>query len=162
MTHSSDSRATPPFRPTLRGCVARDPKFAQALSEVYRHKLYEVAAMTYRSLIAEQSDAAAAGVFDEIAIDTAEHFRLLGDLILALGTDPCIQMHLSVERAPRHRHTASDLSMQMALEAKGEKKRSIDRLQTLMGRTSDRVVRSILTHLLADESRHLEALGQLS
>ena len=162
MTHSSDFRATPPFRPTLRGCVARDPQFAQALSEVYRHKLYEVAAMTYRSLIADATDHVSAGVFDEIAIDAAEHFRLLGDLILALGSDPCFQMHLGVEQTSRHRHTTTEIPTQMVLDARKEKKRSIDRLQTLMGHTADRVVRSILTHLLTDESRHMEILSQLS
>ena len=162
MNYSSDSRANPPFRPTLRGCVARNPQLARAFSGIYQHTLYEVAAMTYRSLIAETTDHGAARLFDEIAIDAAEHFRLLGDLILALGADPCIQVNLCVEHAPRQKSAFSNFVIQMISDAKQEKKRSIDRLQTIMGKSADRVVRSVLSHLLDDESRHLAALEAFS
>lgn len=160
--HLSDSHSSPtPFRPTIMGCVAQNKTFAHALEGVYLHALYGVASMTYRTLIAERHDRRLAAIFDEIMIDETEHFRLLGDLILALGGNPAICAQIRVERVEpddgEGRH-ASELTEYLISQTEREKKRSVDHLQTLMAKAQDRVVRSLLSHLVADEERHLESL----
>jgi len=156
-----DSQQPLPFRPTLSGCVARDLSLARALESVYLHALYSVAATTYRSLIAERHDRALAATLDEISIDQSEHFRLLGDLILALGGNPTVRAEMQVEPMPylatdvRH---AEEIAARLISRTLTERKWSIDRMQTLMGSTQDRIVRSVLAHLITDEERHLQML----
>lgn len=156
-----DSQPHSPFRPTLAGCVTRDLALARALEGLYLHALYSVAATTYRSLIAERHDRALAATLDEISIDQSEHFRLLGDLILALGGNPTVRTEMQVEPIPAlatdGRH-AEEIAARLISRTFAERKWSIDRMQTLMGSTQDRIVRSILVHLITDEERHLQML----
>jgi len=160
----SDSHSSPtPFRPTLMGCVARDRGFARMLEGAHLHALYSFATMTYRALIAERCDRRLSAILDAIVRDECEHFRLLGDLILALGGNPAIRAQLQVERLePRdgEDQNATELATYLIAQTMHEKKRSIDRLQTLMGRGQDRVVRSLLAYLVSDEERHLELLRE--
>ena len=161
MPQSNSHSAPPPFRPQLMGCVARDKGFARMLEGVNLHTLYSFATMTYRALLAERCDHRLCALFDEIVYDESEHFRLIGALIFALGGNPSIRAQLQVARlepndgqdAPPER-----LASQLIMQTLEEKKRSINRLQTLMGRSRDRIVRSILAYLIADEERHMEML----
>ncbi len=151
--------APPPFRPTLRGCVAKDRRLSRMLEEAYAGELYAVAANTYRSLVCEAADARLSALFDEIAVEEAEHFRLVGDLILSLGGNPALHAPLSVDRLSLSEGGEPAFSLAAMTEAAlREKRRVIERYQTLMGRTEDRIVRSLLSYLLADEERHAASL----
>lgn len=159
--HKPDSRPSPTFRPTLAGCVTRNPALARALEGLYLHALYSVAATTYRALIAERHDRTLAATLDEISVERSEHFRLLGDLILALGSNPVIRTELQVERiTPDGKDSMRTEALTAGLISRtvAEHKWSIDRMQTLMGSTQDRIVRSILAHLVDDEERHVQML----
>ncbi len=161
MPISNEPSARPPFRPTLRGCVGKDPRLCRMLEPAYGGELYAVAANTYRSLLCESVDVSLSAVFDRIAVCEAEHFRLLGELILCLGGNPALHvpLKLSPVEPPCRGHASESRSIcRMLTEAIQEKRRTIERYQTLMGQTCDRVVRSLLVQLIADEEAHLGEL----
>lgn len=161
MSKSNENNLYPPFRPALRGCVAKDMRLARAVQECYAHALYKVAADTYRSLLCEGVDETACELFDCIAVDEAEQFRLLGELIVALGGNPVLQTGIRVEpveiscRKDVHGNRAV---LHMLRESAREEHTAIDRLETLMSRTQDRVVRSLIAYILTNEQRHAERL----
>ena len=153
----------PPFYPTLDGCVARNLRLAAALEESYLEELGAVAAYTYRSMLLTRCEPRTAELFDRIAKEEMMHFRMLGELILALGGDPAVQGRIrvpSVEESGRGGEKR-DLHGRARIfsDLRREARRAVDRYQTLMGSTQDRMVRSVLSHLLSDEHRHIEALS---
>lgn len=144
----------PPFYPTFDGCVTGDIRFAGALEERYMEELGAVSAYTYRAMVWKRWDARISALFEQLAKEEMLHFRILGELILALGGNPVVQAKLCVP--------AIDLCGRggrgIFAESIREERRGIDGYQTLMGKTQDRVVRSVLSHLVADEHRHIEVL----
>ncbi len=161
MEPSFDKKGCPPFRPTLDGCVGRDPRMAKLLEGCYRNELYAVSAYTYRSLMCEPIDREVADLFDAIAVEESEHFRLIGQLIVALGGNPEISAQLRVHTESLAREDSAQGARgvrQMLLRSVREEKASIERYQTLMGSTQDRVVRSLLAHILSNEQYHIDQL----
>ena len=161
MMQRSNDGGTPLFRPNLRACVGEDVRLARAVEESYLEKLASVAAYTYRSLMTEEIDCALAEVFDSYAVEEMEHFRLLGDLILSLGGDPALRTQVRVTPIDwrRERRKEQDRTViQLLEEAIREEKRSVERLEVLMGHTEDRVVRSLLAYLISDGQRHVSCL----
>ena len=122
-----------PFRPMFTGCVARDPVMARALGEVYHGELSRVAANIYRSVIVSAKDPMGARLLERIATEDCEHFRLLGELILALGGSPVIR---AVVRADTKRHGCTDRAdddfavRQSIREALCEKMRTVEKLES--------------------------------
>lgn len=150
-----------PFRPYFRGCVARDARMARALEEALNEALCALAANTYRALICEQRDRALYELFDRMATEQLSHFRLLCELIVALGGTPAIRVQLRPHDArdvgEENLRTSCALE-QLLRNCTEEEKRAIDRLQTLMGRTPDRVVRSLLSALVSDREANIRRL----
>ena len=147
-----------PFRPTLAGCIARDGRLARAVGECYQCALYGIAAYLWRSMMSETQDRELSMLFDCIARDEIEQFRLLGELIAALGGVPTLYTQVRIDPAHYGQAMGAQFLSRLIREAIGDERQMIDRYQTLMGRTGDRVVRSILSQLLSDEHRHLERL----
>lgn len=152
-----------PFRPMFTGCVARDLIMARALGEVYHGELSRVAANIYRSVIVSAKDPMKARLLEHIATEDCEHFRMLGELIFALGGSPMIR---TVVRTDTKRHGCTDRSdrdfaaRQLIREALCEKTRTVEKLEGLLAKSEDRVVRSLLTNLLREEEGHAAALRQ--
>lgn len=157
MSHQNhENKHISPFHPHFCGCVAHDPKMARAVEEAYREELYAISAYTYRSLLCDRSD-----LFVDISKDEMRHFRMLGELILALGGNPVIRTQLRVDSYELDSCGAcvsQRASMQMLHDSIREEKRAIDHYQTLMGCTDDRIVRSVLAGIVDDEQRHVEWL----
>ena len=146
-----------PFHPRFCGCIAHDPKMARAVEEMYADELHAISAYTYRSLLCDRSD-----LFIDLSKDEMRHFRLLGELILALGGNPVIRTQVRVDACELDRGDACASSKgcrQMLYESIREEKRAIDRYQTLMGCTNDRIVRSVLSGIIDDEQHHVEWLS---
>jgi len=161
MNHNPDHKPSVPFRPTLIGCVAQDYRMARAVTECYYGKLSSLSAYTYASLMVEQKDRPLSDMLDAFAVEETEHFRLLGELILALGANPNVKTQVRVS-SMEWREGICD-SYQSAVRSMLEEvieneKIACDRMQTLMGRTEDRVVRSLLAYLISDGQRHIEHL----
>ena len=151
----------PPFRPSLRGCVGRDERLATAVYTVSVEAFFSISDNIYRSLICKDSDTTLCDLFEELAEADLERFRLLGELYLALcdGNEQKVRRSLHYKRPScasfNHRsHTSAAL---------WERRRNIDCFETLMGRTEDRVVRSVFSKILSTECllcRKLESLGK--
>lgn len=144
----------PRFRPPLSGCVARDRHYAAALEGAYVDAFSAIAANIYRSLILLEHDRGMSDTYEWIAQEKLEAFRTLGELILALGGDAALCRY----QRPRRGGGTGDEGYLCACRA--ECARSIDRYETLMGRTGDRVVRSVIAGLLAGERRIMEKLAR--
>ena len=164
MQYHSEKRFYPPFHPTLEGCVAHDRRMSRALEDCYAAELHAIASYTYRSLLCEPFDRALADLFNGIALEEIQHFRLLGELILALGGNPVLRTRIQVEPAPLcgGDRACSDREASCLIDdAIREEKCLIDCYETLMSRTEDRVVRSVFSHLIADEQAHVRSLGKV-
>jgi bacterioferritin (cytochrome b1) len=150
-----------PFRPTLAGCIARDGRLARAVGECYQCALYGIAAYLWRSMMSETQDRELSMLFDCIARDEIEQFRLLGELILALGSNPTVKTQVRVSPLEWREGVCGshEAAIRTMLEESVQlEKNASDRLQTLMGGTEDRVVRSLFAYLISDAQRHIEHL----
>lgn len=153
------------FHPSPKGCVARDLRFARALEELYAEELTAVCSASYRSMLCCDCDARLSEVLLEQMQDEIVHFRFLGELILELGGNPSLRAQIRVETLHRPEDTKGGcevLSHAVLRQALRDKRNSIDHCQTLLGRTQDRVVRSLLLWLIGEEQRHVERLKQIA
>ena len=148
----------PPFRPSLRGCVGRDVRLAAALYTCSMEAFVSISDNVYRSLICRDCDTELSDLFEELARVDLERFRTLGELFLALGGSGQKRFfHTPCKNACVTAHTQDGL-VQSAL---WERRRNIDCFETLMGRTEDRVVRSVFAKLICTEEllcRRLESV----
>ena len=149
----------PPFRPSLRGCVCRDARLAASLYTCCANAFFSISDNIYRSLVCRDCDTALSDLFEEIAERDLEQLRTLGELFLALSDAD----GRKTTRDPYFKRNTYPARCQdtPAASALWERRRNIDCFETLMGRTEDRVVRSILTKLLSTERllcRRLEAV----
>ena len=156
---TEDSR----FRPMFMGCVARDPAMARALGGLYGRELSLMAKNIFRSVVVSVKDPLCGRLLERIAQEDCAHFRLLGELILALGGSPALR---TVVRTDARRCLATtgldgdEDVRQWLQETLREKLCTVERLEELLGRSEDRVVRSLLTDLVQDEGKHAEWLRQ--
>ena len=149
----------PPFRPSLRGCVGRDARLAAAIYTCCSETFFSISDNIYRSLICRDSDTALSDLFEELAEKDLEHFRLLGELLLALGeTDK-----QKILRYPYRNRSSCPLrnNDSLALAALWERRRNVDCFETLMGRTEDRVVRSVFSKILSAEHLFCRRLEEI-
>ena len=149
----------PPFRPSLRGCVGRDTRLAAAVYTVSVDAFWSISNNIYRSLICKDCDTSLSDLFEELAQADLERFRTLGELFLALGegekSKPTCYPYRKRASCSPHNQTSN---LHAAL---WERRHNIDCFETLMGRTEDRVVRSVFSKILSKEHtlyRRLELL----
>ena len=151
------------FHPTLRGCVAKDVRMARALEGCYLRALYEVSAQSYRSILCEQSDRRLAELFEELAQAALVRFRMLGEMIAALGGNPAIRVGLRIEPYAIFEDPCEEGEREadrMLRDSIREKKREIDRMQSLLGKAQDRVLRAALASMISQEQEYAERLGE--
>lgn len=139
----------PPFRPSLRGCVGRDARLAAAVYTCSTEAFFGISDNIYRSLVCKDSDTALSDLFEELAENDLERFRLLGELFLALGEGekqktPCSPWRKRSAYPTRNHDSPAGAAL-------WERRRNIDCFETLMGRTEDRVVRSVFSKILSTE-----------
>ena len=148
----------PPFRPSLRGCVGRDARLAASVYTCCSEAFFSISDNIYRSLALSNGDSARADLFEELAEQDLERFRLLEELFFALSETN----GKKVPRYPRFSRTACPAHCQdsPATAALWERRRNIDCFETLMGRTEDRVVRSVFSKLLTVEHSLCRRLEQ--
>lgn len=139
----------PPFRPSLRGCVGRDARLAAAVYTCSIEAFWSISDNIYRSLTHKDCDTALSDLFEELAEKDLERFRLLGELFLALSEGdkqktPCYPYRKRASCTSRCQDSPT-------LTALWERRRNIDCFESLMGRTEDRVVRSVFSKILSTE-----------
>ena len=148
----------PPFRPSLRGCVGRDARLAAAVYTCCGEAFFSISDNIYRSLVLRDNDTALSDLFEELAEKDLENFRILEELFLALGGEGQKRQFTPPRKRPCGALHTHDSLAQAAL---WERRRNIDCFETLMGRTEDRVVRSVFSKLLSSEGvfcRRLESI----
>ena len=150
-----EAKVPPRFRPPLEGCVARDFAMANALKSCYIEAFGMIAANIYRSLRCAERERTLSDTFEALAVEELETFRLLGELIVALGGDAELRSYR--RRSGAYAPVGEEAHVFLE-EGLAERKRNIDRYETLMGQTGDRVVRSVLARLVSRERRMLERL----
>lgn len=156
-----ENRTGTRFSPVLAGCVATDARAARALEGCYLDALYTVAAESYRAARCEEWDGEQGALFRELAEEALYCLRILGELIVALGGDPAPRAQLRVDSyAPRGGCPEAELREcdRMLRDAIRERKRRIECMESVMGKTQDGVVRSVLATLIGEERRHAERL----
>ena len=90
-------------------------------------------------------------LFEELARHSLEQFRLIGELLIALGGEnAALGLRTQGRKQPYREDTLPRDAITDAME---ESRRSVDRYETLMSRTGDRVVRSVFAKLLGEERR---------
>ena len=148
------------FRPTLKGCVARDLRMAQLVAESRWTLLCTIFTNVYRSLLMAEAYPAASRLLEELVDGEKALFSLLGDLVLALGGNRLSQTQLRIPVADLPSHAAEQSASRLLYDVLNEQKCLIDRFQTMMGRTGDRVVRSVLAQILADLHNQTEKISR--
>ena len=161
MNQTNQPKRSEIFHPIPSGCVFRDLRLARALEDLYLDELNATCASSYRSMLCEECEPKLSELLHEQMQDEILHFRFLGELILALGGNPTVRAQIRVEtlHRPDDPHNGCiGLSKTLLQQALHDKRKSIDRYQTMLGRTEDRVVRSLFCQLIAEEQRHAERL----
>lgn len=147
----------------LKGLTAENPAYAGQLLPAYQDALSAVAAYTYRSLIAEEQSQELSGLFDRLSTDALRQFQTLGELILAFGGNPVIYTPLRTATDEGDRQTCdNELLSRFLQDSIREERSAVERCETLLGKTDDRVVRSVLMQLLREKQAHLCRLKQAS
>ena len=158
------SERHPRFSREARRMPCRDPHPISLLEDCYRAELSAVAAYTYRSLVTEPLSGELSALLDRIAVDESEHFRLIGSLIVSLGGNPIVRARVQTEPydfdGMTEQKTEITLS-RMLREAMVEEREAVDRYQTVLARTEDRILRSFLVQIIADEERHISGLKSM-
>ena len=152
------------FHPIPEGCVMHDARMVRAVEELYAEELSAMAAASLRSMLCEPHDSALSEAFHAQMCDEIAHVRVLGELILALGGAPTLRAQIRVDCLRTHDAAREEPPLFLRTLAEGawrEKRRSVDRYQTILGRTQDRVVRSLLLSLIDEEQRHAAYLRQI-
>ncbi|MBE6588814.1 MAG: ferritin-like domain-containing protein [Ruminococcaceae bacterium] len=136
----------PRFRPPLMGCVAKDLTLCRMLTGVWADTLSSLKYSLDGSLLSLAADHAVSDLLYRDAAEELEQLRVLGELIMALGGEGLPEIRGGGRRRSRD-------SAELLLRAVSEKRRRIDLYETLMSRTGDRVVRSVLSGLITAERR---------
>ncbi len=136
----------PRFYPPLVGCVAKDMALCRMLCGLWADTFSSFRYSLEGSLFLLPLDRTLADVLYRDCADLMEELRILGELIIALGAqslpEPC-------GGRKRRCRTAQDF---FACSVK-DKMRRIDLYETLMSRTGDRVVRSVIAGLISTQRR---------
>ncbi|MBR2926712.1 MAG: hypothetical protein IKC31_03955 [Clostridia bacterium] len=163
MNQDRKGEARGEFRPTLQGCVSQDLRLARAMEDCYVESMQAFLTHEYRATVLERTVCEAKEQFEALASAERSHLRLIGELILELGGNPCVRasfrivpIELNANGIPTERALCQTLC-----EAIAQERRKIDRYQMLMGHTQDRVVRSVLDFLASGSHRFLEKLISL-
>ena len=156
MNFHQESNRPSRFRPPLEGCVARDYRLATVVQRCYLQALVSIANHIYRSLILRGNAREVSELLEELAERTLEDFRTLGELLLALGGDA--QIHRSARFSGVNcacRESSKEECLRETLE---ELQDCIDSYETVMGKTADRVVRSVFAALIGEKQRWYERI----
>ena len=147
------------FLPRFSGCVEKDRRMARAVERLYREELESVAFYLYSSLLAEDTDPTLSVLFDSLAVEKARHFKILGNLLHALGGDPSLCLQTRTTYASFVRTEDPDKKKQSLLyESLEEERRVASFYSALLAHTEDGVVRSVLSCLMEEERGHEEKL----
>lgn len=143
----------------LKGIAAHDPRYAGLLLPAYQEELSAVASYTYRSLLSSEYSREHSDLFDRIATDALRHFQTLGELIVALGGNPVMYSRHCEEPTDAEPDSGSASPLPGFLrQSIREEQIAIEHCETLMGKTDDRVVRSVLLQIVQEKQSHLHSL----
>ena len=156
--HEPNQGGAPRFRPPLVGCVAHDRQLASALGVCYAESYASIARQIHRSLASASSDRILSDLLCRMAYEELEQMRTLGELIVALGGNAAPPTVGGKKMCSCLQVRDRDVCEAIRRACMEERRVQIDRYETLMSRTGDRVVRSVIAGLLSEERRMLGML----
>ena len=151
------------FCPTFLGCVKKDLRVARALHRLYQEKLEHIAAYLYGNVVTGEAEVELSVAFEELSERSTGHFRLLGRLILALGSDPVVQLRSSLKGVGiRNSEAEKEDSLQDLLYAMLQKERHFyEHCRELLACIEDGVVRSVLCYLQEEGIEQIQKLSAM-
>lgn len=156
MTESND-------RVTLEGRIRRDPALARLTEPVLAEELEAISSYLYRAAVSEYATPELSGLFESIALDEMEHFRLLERLILALGGNPAIRLNLrnaAIRMKDLRAYADRGEPTAMIRQSIREEEKGIGRYEEIVAHSDDPMVRSLLLGIVSEEREHIARLGK--
>lgn len=142
--------------------VQRNPRMARMLFAPRAGELQAISDYTYYSIVFADTMPELSALFEDISLTEMRHFRLLGDLIVALSGDPVVNLRLHTaplgltedndSRAP----VAAVRVVESLLRDEEAASREYARLAAAF--QNDPAAAAILTRLSADEAGHARML----
>lgn len=151
---------TLPYPLLTEETISRDPRFARTVMPAYYGELASVSAYVYRSIVSDCDFPALSSLFEELAVDEAEHFRSLGRLIRLLGSDPIIRTELSVPSAflrEKKQLSKEEFIRRLLAESIREEDAALTGYKRL-AQHSTGTLASLFLRIATDEERHLQML----
>lgn len=147
--------------PGITGIIPA-PQLARSLFPPRANELCTISDYTYYSIVFSDSMPELSVLFETVSKAEMLHFRLVGELIDALGADPVINVRLHnsplglTEDEDSRAPVAAVRVVEAMLRAEEAASREYARLATLFG--ADPAAVAILTRLSADEASHARML----
>lgn len=145
------SDKAPRFRPALVGCVAKDLALCRILCGMWADTLSSFRCNLEGSLFLLPTDRDSGEALYRDAMEMAEELRNLGELIVALGGRTLAE----TVGGRKHRCRTGEDYFTFAVK---DKMRRVDLYETLMSRTGDRVVRSVIAGLISSQRKSVRSL----
>lgn len=151
------------FCPTFFGCVKKDLRVARALHRLYQEKLEHIAAYLYGNVVTGEAEVELSALFEELAERAVGHFQLLGRLILALGSDPVVQLRTSLKGVGiRNSEAEKEDPLQGLLYSMLQRERHFyEHCRELLSCVEDGVVRSVLCYLQEEGIEQIQKLSAM-
>lgn len=157
--NNSNGMFSSPY-PSVKG-VRQDPRFARMLYGSYIDELQAISGYIYSTVMFDDDMNELAGIYEHIAETEMLHFRLLGELLKELGTNPSIRTQVRttpielIDKVGCRGPIEAEKSINSNME---DKRRAAEEYRRLVSYTSDPTVKAILERIAQDEEHHYNIL----
>lgn len=142
--------------PSAEG-VRKNPRLINGVAAARCDELNAISDYVYYSLILAECYPALSELFEKLSMTEMLHFRLLGQVVLALGGNPCVRCRVggsSVCVPP----TACDVKRLLENAIEGEKKACAEYKRLAAESCCDKSAETIFCRLASDEESHARML----
>lgn len=147
------------FLPDFLGCVSKDGRMARAVERLWREELEAVSVYLYREVLLLEAETALSELFEELAREAAYHFRFLGGLLSALGSDLSLRTQIRLQ-CGMPKGDESRRSQNLLYDSLREKRRLCALYRSVIEGCADGVVRAVLSCFLEDHEGSEERINR--
>lgn len=142
--------------PSAEG-IMKNPRLINGAMAARCDELNTISDYVYYGIILAECHPALSELFEKLAMTEMLHFRLLGQMILALGGNPCVRTRVnsaSVCVPP----TTCDVKRLLESAISGERKACVEYKRLAAEACGDKVAEEIFCRLASDEESHAKML----